>query len=59
MARVFITGSADGLGRLAAETLLDDGHAVVIHVRTRGFAKCGNRIDRADPLRQKRVGHEL
>jgi NAD(P)-dependent dehydrogenase (short-subunit alcohol dehydrogenase family) len=35
MARVFITGSADGLGRLAAETLLDDGHAVVIHVRTR------------------------
>jgi len=25
MARVFITGSADGLGRLAAQTLLDDG----------------------------------
>jgi NAD(P)-dependent dehydrogenase (short-subunit alcohol dehydrogenase family) len=33
MARVFITGSADGLGRLAAETLLDDGHKVVVHVR--------------------------
>ena len=33
IARVFITGSADGLGRLAAQTLLDEGHAVVAHVR--------------------------
>lgn len=33
MARIFITGSADGLGRLAAATLLDEGHAVVVHVR--------------------------
>src|SRR5919201_4443167 len=35
MARVFITGSAHGLGRAAARTLLDDGHAVVIHARGR------------------------
>jgi NAD(P)-dependent dehydrogenase (short-subunit alcohol dehydrogenase family) len=35
MARVFITGSADGLGRLAAETLLGQGHDVVVHVRDR------------------------
>src|SRR3954449_1118934 len=35
MARVFITGSADGLGRLAAQTLLDDGHDVVVHARSR------------------------
>jgi NAD(P)-dependent dehydrogenase (short-subunit alcohol dehydrogenase family) len=35
VAHVFITGSADGLGRLAAQTLLDDGHEVVVHVRTR------------------------
>jgi NAD(P)-dependent dehydrogenase (short-subunit alcohol dehydrogenase family) len=35
MTRVFITGSADGLGRLAAETLLNDGHEVVVHVRNR------------------------
>src|SRR5438093_1532388 len=35
MARIFITGSADGLGRLAAQTLLDDGHAVVGHTRNR------------------------
>jgi NAD(P)-dependent dehydrogenase (short-subunit alcohol dehydrogenase family) len=30
---VFITGSADGLGRAAAQTLLDDGHEVVVHAR--------------------------
>jgi NAD(P)-dependent dehydrogenase (short-subunit alcohol dehydrogenase family) len=36
MARVFITGSADGLGRLAALTLLDEGHDVVVHARNRG-----------------------
>jgi NAD(P)-dependent dehydrogenase (short-subunit alcohol dehydrogenase family) len=35
VAHVFITGSADGLGRLAAQTLLDDGHEVVVHVRNR------------------------
>jgi NAD(P)-dependent dehydrogenase (short-subunit alcohol dehydrogenase family) len=28
-----VTGSADGLGRLAAESLLEDGHDVVVHVR--------------------------
>ncbi|MDQ0821278.1 NAD(P)-dependent dehydrogenase (short-subunit alcohol dehydrogenase family) [Arthrobacter sp. V4I6] len=34
MARVFITGSADGLGRAAARTLLDEGHEVLLHART-------------------------
>ncbi len=34
MARVFITGSADGLGRNAAEALLADGHEVVLHARS-------------------------
>jgi NAD(P)-dependent dehydrogenase (short-subunit alcohol dehydrogenase family) len=29
MARIFITGSADGLGRAAAQTLLEDGHEVM------------------------------
>jgi NAD(P)-dependent dehydrogenase (short-subunit alcohol dehydrogenase family) len=33
--RVFVTGSADGLGRAAAEALLDDGHQVVVHARNR------------------------
>jgi NAD(P)-dependent dehydrogenase (short-subunit alcohol dehydrogenase family) len=33
--RVLITGSADGLGRASARTLLDDGHEVVVHARSR------------------------
>jgi NAD(P)-dependent dehydrogenase (short-subunit alcohol dehydrogenase family) len=32
--RVFITGSADGLGRAAALSLLGDGHEVVVHTRS-------------------------
>lgn len=34
MAIVFITGSADGLGRAAAKSLLDQGHRVVLHARS-------------------------
>ena len=30
---MLVTGSADGLGRLAAESLVVQGHAVVVHVR--------------------------
>lgn len=33
MSRVFITGSADGLGLLAARLLLQQGHQVVLHAR--------------------------
>ena len=33
MARVFITGSSDGLGLLAARLLIDQGHEVVVHGR--------------------------
>jgi NAD(P)-dependent dehydrogenase (short-subunit alcohol dehydrogenase family) len=33
MARIFITGSTDGLGRAAAGTLLEAGHEVVLHAR--------------------------
>src|SRR5215218_8215514 len=38
VARVFITGSADGLGQLAAKALIAQGHRVVLHARnkTRG-----------------------
>ena len=35
MAIIFITGSTDGLGRAAAESLLNDGHKVVLHARSR------------------------
>src|SRR6202050_5071309 len=34
MARVFITGSSDGLGRMAAQLLLAQGHCVVLHAPT-------------------------
>ena len=34
MARVFITGSTDGLGRAAAQSLTKDGHEVVLHARS-------------------------
>jgi NAD(P)-dependent dehydrogenase (short-subunit alcohol dehydrogenase family) len=33
MARIFVTGSSDGLGRTAAELLVAQGHAVVLHAR--------------------------
>jgi NAD(P)-dependent dehydrogenase (short-subunit alcohol dehydrogenase family) len=33
MARIFITGSTDGLGQLAAKLLIEMGHKVVLHAR--------------------------
>jgi NAD(P)-dependent dehydrogenase (short-subunit alcohol dehydrogenase family) len=33
MSRVFVTGSADGLGLMAARLLLEDGHRVTLHAR--------------------------
>lgn len=38
MARIFITGSTEGLGRAAAETLMREGHEVVLHARSRARA---------------------
>jgi nucleoside-diphosphate-sugar epimerase len=34
MARIFITGSAGGLGRAVTQTLLGDGHEIIVHART-------------------------
>jgi NAD(P)-dependent dehydrogenase (short-subunit alcohol dehydrogenase family) len=39
MARIFITGSTDGLGRAAARALLDEGHEVILHARSAERAK--------------------
>lgn len=36
MARILVTGSNQGLGRLTAEALLADGHQVVAHARNAG-----------------------
>ena len=35
MRRIFITGSTDGLGRAAAQTLINEGHQVVLHARSK------------------------
>src|ERR1700684_3800127 len=39
MARVFITGSSDGLGRMAAQLLIEQGHSAVLHARSEQRAK--------------------
>jgi NAD(P)-dependent dehydrogenase (short-subunit alcohol dehydrogenase family) len=39
MARVFVTGSADGLGLMAAKLMADNGHRVVLHARSPSRAK--------------------
>jgi NAD(P)-dependent dehydrogenase (short-subunit alcohol dehydrogenase family) len=39
MARVFIMGSSDGLGRMAAQLLIDQGHTVVLHAAMKPEAK--------------------
>ena len=35
MARILITGSSDGLGLMAGRLLIDEGHDVVLHARTK------------------------
>ena len=39
MARVFITGSSDGLGLMAARPLINQGHEVVLHGRNEGRSR--------------------
>jgi len=39
MSRIFITGSADGLGVMAARLLVVNGHQVVLHARNQSRAK--------------------
>jgi NAD(P)-dependent dehydrogenase (short-subunit alcohol dehydrogenase family) len=39
MALVFVTGSSDGLGRMAAQLLVEQGHRVVLHARNEARGK--------------------
>jgi NAD(P)-dependent dehydrogenase (short-subunit alcohol dehydrogenase family) len=39
MARIFITGSSDGLGSMVAQRLVANGHSVVLHARNAQRAK--------------------
>src|SRR6266536_3004143 len=39
MARIFVTGSADGLGLMAARLMVEDGHRAVLHARNEKRAK--------------------
>lgn len=48
MSKIFITGSSDGLGKLAAESLIAQGHEVVLHARS---------IQRATEAGAKVAGH--
>jgi NAD(P)-dependent dehydrogenase (short-subunit alcohol dehydrogenase family) len=48
MSRILVTGSADGLGRAAAQTLMAAGHDVVLHARSpKRAAGLGTLLDRA------------
>ena len=38
MARVFVTGSSTGLGLMAGELLVEQGHRVVLHARNQSRA---------------------
>ena len=51
MSRIFITGSTEGLGLMAAETLLKDGHQVTVHARNRArAAEVRTRLPGADAV---------
>ncbi|MET4059463.1 NAD(P)-dependent dehydrogenase (short-subunit alcohol dehydrogenase family) [Arthrobacter sp. UYP6] len=67
--RILVTGSADGLGRAAADALLSAGHDVVVHARSRDRAAAlAPLIDRGadlvvgdfgDPDAVRRIAAEL
>jgi NAD(P)-dependent dehydrogenase (short-subunit alcohol dehydrogenase family) len=51
MARVFITGSADGLGQMAATLLVNQGHQVVLHARNAARAsEALDKVPRAETV---------
>lgn len=69
MSRIFITGSSDGLGELAARELVKQGHSVVLHARIESRAEDAMRkvpgaenvliADLADREATKRLAEEV
>ncbi|TDD66531.1 SDR family NAD(P)-dependent oxidoreductase [Jiangella aurantiaca] len=69
MARVLVTGSADGLGRAAAQTLLEAGHRVVVHTRNGDRVTAVRELlgrgaeavvgDLADPMQTRAVADQI
>jgi NAD(P)-dependent dehydrogenase (short-subunit alcohol dehydrogenase family) len=51
MARIFITGSSDGLGLTAAQLLVEQGHSVVLHARSQQrAAETQNKLPAAESV---------
>lgn len=51
MSRIFITGSSTGLGLMAAELLVEQGHSVVLHARNAARAAAAQRaLPQADAI---------
>jgi NAD(P)-dependent dehydrogenase (short-subunit alcohol dehydrogenase family) len=51
MARIFITGSSDGLGLMAAQLLVQQGHNVVLHARSQQRAdEAQNKLSAAESV---------
>jgi NAD(P)-dependent dehydrogenase (short-subunit alcohol dehydrogenase family) len=49
MSRVFVTGSSDGLGLMASQLLIEQGHMVVLHTRNQERARdAQSRVPNAD-----------
>jgi len=49
MSRIFITGSTQGIGHAAAHSLLDQGHEVVLHARSKERASAVNDLAAKPP----------
>jgi NAD(P)-dependent dehydrogenase (short-subunit alcohol dehydrogenase family) len=69
MAKIFITGSSDGLGQLAAKSLIEQGHDVVLHARNEQRAKETKQntpgakdvliAELSNPEQTKRLAHDV
>lgn len=57
MSRIFITGSSEGLGLMAGQLLVEDGHRVVLHARNAERAHAAHRaLPQAEAIIEGDVG---